>query len=91
MAAILESNMATKSLEQLMGMFLAASGNFLPDTWRNLMGTVSFSFKYYEIKMAAILKSNMAAKDLEQLMCVFPAASGNFLPDTWRELLVSFF
>lgn len=28
-----------KPLEQLMGVFPAASGNFLPDTWRNLMSS----------------------------------------------------
>ncbi|KAG7215837.1 hypothetical protein INR49_021872 [Caranx melampygus] len=28
-----------KPLEQLMGVFPAASGNFLPETWRNLMST----------------------------------------------------
>ena len=37
MAAILKSNMAAKDLEQLMGVFPAASGNFLPETWRELM------------------------------------------------------
>ena len=33
-----------KPLEQLMGVFPAASGNFIPPTWRNLMSNpVSFS------------------------------------------------
>lgn len=55
-----------KPLEQLMGVFPAASGNFLPETWRSLMSS--------EVSLNTFMTSNLkvAPLPLTSTSCLLP-------------------